>query len=58
MRSYSETLLDTMCFDEWQDAIDAEIDALPDAEMAEHLEDTADYEDDIEEREFIRRGGA
>lgn len=56
MRTYTDRLLDTMCFDEWKDAIDAEIDALPDAEMDEHLEELLDYEADILDREWHSRG--
>lgn len=53
MRSYSDRLLDAMCFDEWWDAIDAEIDALDDAEIAAEAEE---YEEDMLDRDYWARG--
>lgn len=52
-RSYSDRLLDAMCFDEWKDAINAEIEALPDAEIAAEAEE---YEEDIEDRAYWAKG--
>lgn len=52
-RSYSDRLLDAMCFDEWRNAINAESDALPDAEIAAEAEE---YEEDMLDRDFWAKG--
>lgn len=52
-RSYGDRLLDAMCLDEWKDAIDAEIDALDDAEIAAEAEE---YEEDMLDRDYWAKG--